>query len=378
MRKPSTYFIATLIGVSITLSGILVTAGQQANQSVEFSRRAMLENIAFQIIVPLHEDFLQQTDDLRAATYAFQAAPTVENLERLQQAWQDTSRLWHKVTLFRLGRTTFVYHSRIANDAPPAIQLIDQIINGPDPLDAETLAVFGSNVVGLRTLEYLIFDPVGGNDAVLANYTTQSSASQRMLYLVLTVEDLYATVTEVMNVWSPDGLNYLADFVDEDDPNSVQGSISMLANQMISSLESMVNMTIGWPLGTVAGEIQPDIVEAKYSGYSLQEIRSYFEILRDTFNGSGATGNALGFDDYLDYLGAHYNDILLADAIDQQFDVVLAAIDAVEEPFDSALIHHPEQIERIYEEGRLLIALMKTDMASRLGITITFSDSDGD
>ncbi|MFN8563023.1 MAG: imelysin family protein [Anaerolineae bacterium] len=365
-----------MIAAWLLLSGFVIQS-QPAAQAAEFSRRAMLENIAEHIILPLH-DFLQTTDALRMAADTFQTSPTPEDLESLQDAWRATALLWYKVTLFPFGRVTFVYHSRIANDLPIATQIIEQFINGTDTLDADALAVFGSNVVGLRTVEYLIFDPDGGNDAVMQKYTSDPSAARRAQYLTLTVDDLYATVAEILAVWSPDGSNYGDEFVNADDPNSVQGSISMLANRMMGALEGTVNMSIGWPLGTLSGMVQPEIVESRYSGYTIPEITSLFEVLRDTFNGTSAEGDGLGFDDYLDYLGATYNDISLSEAINQQFDTLLADLDVIREPLGLALVNNVDEVQRVYDDGRALVVLMKTDMTSRLGITITFNDSDGD
>lgn len=378
MLKRAWYFVPALISFLLIFSGCGGQETPPPATAEEFSRRAMLENIAHEIILPLHEDFSRQTEALRAAVRTFQATPTLENLQSLQEAWRATSRLWYKVTLFRLGRLTFSPQSRIANNVPLATPLIDQFIDGTDPLDTDALAVFGSNVVGLRAVEYLIFDPEGGNESVIRKYTDDPTAARRAQYLVLTTEDLNATVSELLQVWLPEGSNYVEAFVDGDDPSSVQGSISMLANQMMSTLESTITMMIGWPLGILSGSVQVDIIESKYSGYTLQQVKSNIENLRDTFNGRGASEDGFGFDDYLDFLGAAYNDMSLADAINQQFDRVIAALNAIEEPFAVALVNNPQQVQRVYDEGRSLIVLLKTDMASRLGITITYNDSDGD
>src|SRR5690606_16392518 len=117
-------------------------------------------------------------------------------------------------------------------------------INGKTLIEPNAVGVFGSNVVGVRTVEYLIFDPVGGNEAILAKFVDDPNAIYRAQYLLLTVDDLHKTVGELLHMWSPDGLNYADQFVEDDDPSSVQESISMLVNAMVNSLETTVNMTI--------------------------------------------------------------------------------------------------------------------------------------
>lgn len=364
--------------VLLTL-GIGSFARQTSAQNESFDRRAMLENIGNNIILPLHQAFLEQVTALQAAAHAFRDAPTEDNLLVMQQAWRDTSTLWEKVNLFKLGRLTFVYHSRIENDLPIATQIIDDIINGSDPFDENSISVFGSNVIGLRTVEYLTFDPAEGNARVLANFTSEPSASRRMLYLMITVDDLFASAEQIWQIWSPDYQNYVAGFIDADDASSVLESIVMLTNQMISRLEAVTNVSIGWPIGTVAGSIQPDLVQARYSGYSVEQIRSFFEILRDTFNGDSEAGAGLGFDDYLNAVGAMYNDVPLADAINTEISHIFETLDTLDDaPLRDIILNDTPRVQTLYEESRDLVIVLKVDMTSQLGITITFSDADGD
>jgi predicted lipoprotein len=364
---------------------VLLTLGigsveRQTNaQTDSFDRRAMLENIGNNIILPLHEAFLEQVTALQAAAHAFRDAPSEDNLLVMQQPWRDTSFLWEKVNMFKLGRLTFVYHSRIENDSPIAIQIINDIINGTDPFDESSISVFGSNVIGLRTVEYLTFDPAEGNARVLANFTTEASASRRMLYLMITVDDLFASAEQIWQIWSPEYQNYVADFIDADDASSVQESIVMLTNQMLITLESVTNISIGWPVGTVAGTIQPDLVQARYSGYSIEQIRSFYEILRATFNGDSDVGAGLGYDDYLNAVGAMYNDVPLADAINTEIDHIFATLDTMNDaPLRDLIINDTPRVQTLYDESRDLVIVMKVDMTSQLGVTITFSDADGD
>jgi uncharacterized protein len=376
IRKKS--FALLLALVLFGVGGLAVFTRQISAQNDAFDRRAMLENIGNNIILPLHHDFLAQVAALQSAAHSFRDAPTEENLELMQQAWRDTAYLWKQVWLFNLGRLTFVYQSRIENDSPIATQIIDNIINGTDPLDENSISVFGSNVIGLRTVEYLIFSPAEGNTRVIDNFTTQASAQRRMTYLMITVDDLYASADQIWQIWSPDNQNYLAEFIDADDPSSVQESIVMLTNQMLITLEAVTNVSIGWPLGTVAGSIQPDLVEAPYSGYSVERLRSFFEVLRATYNGSTDAENGLGFDDYLNSFGAMYNDLPLADEINREIDDIFATLDSINEPLDAALTAQPDLVQTLYDECRDLVIIMKTDMTSQLGVTITFSDADGD
>ena len=73
-----------------------------------------------------------------------------------------------------------------------------------------------------------------------------------------------------------------------------------------------------------------------------------------------------------------YNDVPMADEINREIDDILVAIDDVNQPMDVALNETPDKITTIYDEARDLVLLMKIDMMTHLGLTITFTDSDGD
>ncbi len=349
-------------------------------QDSDFSRQEMLDNIANNIILPIHQDFLDQTVALQEATTAFEDDPTLETLSLLQQVWHDTSSAWEKVTLFEMGRRTFVYHSQIDNNSAVFTDMIeDQIL--PDEnilLDVDYLDGRGSSLKGLRTLEYLIFGAENIPEDVLASYTTMPYAERRMQYLSAAVDLLNVSAQKILDIWSPDGENYIADFVEADDGSSVQESISMLSNLMLSELEHVVQMNVGIALGGNAGEVNIAYATSPYSGYSIEQAISLIEALQQTFNGDSEDGNGLGFDDYLNFLDANYEDGLLSDAINTQMTIFLEALNNLNNLDQSALLEDTDQIQAVYGEGIRLLSLMKVDMAAQMGITITFSDLDGD
>ena len=51
-------------------------------------------------------------------------------------------------------------------------------------IDDAFIESIGSSSIGLGALEYLLFDPEGGNDALLAHYTTAENADRRRVYLL--------------------------------------------------------------------------------------------------------------------------------------------------------------------------------------------------
>ncbi len=368
MRK---FYVVMLILVVCLFA--LPAAAQETAPPPEFTRTAMLQNITENWILPLHDQFRSEAGALRDAAYAFRDAPGEATLNAMQRKWRQAAIWWQGVAVFRLGQEAFAIQNRISNDSPIATPVIDIFITGSDPITPESVSVFGSNVLGIRTIEYLIFDRAGGNAAVLDKFTTAVTGERRMDYLLIAADDLAAAGEALWEYWSPDGRNYAAEFTTHEAVPE-QEAISMLANRIIDSHEAMINMRVGWPLGVLSGRVQPEIVEAPYSGASTLQLKATFNMVRIGFTG----GEGLGFDDYLDFLGATYEDGSLSDAILAQMDVIEAALNALNAPLDEMLATNPAAVQSLYDEGRRLVVLLKADMASRLGVITTPSDNDGD
>jgi predicted lipoprotein len=121
-------------------------------------------------------------------------------------------------------------------------------------------------------------------------------------------------------------------------------------------------------------EVQPDLDDTARSGHALSRIKHNLIGMQRLFNGA----EQQGFDDYLNFLGANYEDATLADALNQRFDAAIEALDAIESPLYQAVADEPEAVLAAYEAIQNLYILIRVDMSSQLSILVTFSDTDGD
>jgi len=85
----------------------------------------------------------------------------------------------------------------------------------------------------------------------------------------------------------------------------------------------------------------------------------------------GATG--AGLEGYLKHLNAS-----LAERVKGQIETTLTAVQAVGAPFEQAVPANRAPVEDAYQKTHALEVLCKVDLASALGVTITFNSNDGD
>jgi predicted lipoprotein len=341
--------------------------------AVPFDRDVMINNITYGIIMPSHEAFETVAESLVAAAQTFVETPNAANLDALQQAWLETNLAHMATTPFDFGpiRETRL-HNRL-DSRPSDTIAIQEILAGDTPITTKYIETIGSNKVGLGAMEHLIFDAENGDTAVLAAFTTDPQAENRRAYLLAVAEHIRDTIIDLKNIWDADGANYAQWFAESS--GEMESSMNMLVNQMLADLENLVNMRVGFPLGKLSADVaRPEQIEAPFSHMSLLRIIATVETLHTIYSG----GQGSGLDDYLDFLDATYEEQPLSQVIHDQFDAALAALNAIDEPLETAVVTQPEKVNAAYDELHELLILLKVDMVNQLGIILTFNDNDGD
>jgi predicted lipoprotein len=86
----------------------------------------------------------------------------------------------------------------------------------------------------------------------------------------------------------------------------------------------------------------------------------------------------LALDDYLDFVDAKYNGNALSATISAQLDECLNKVAIINNPITKATLTQINDVKALHLEIKKLTVLTKVDLASNLGVIITFSDNDGD
>jgi uncharacterized protein len=363
-RRYLAWLILAITGVCMMIALSLFTLRFQA-KAQSFDRKAMLENIA-QVFFSCHQAFAKTTETLNQAAQTFVNLPSEETLELAQVAWKEAGYAWSQCEFYEIGGLeVMILHNQI-NKAPNALQ-IDEALASEVVLDSAFIESKGSTMKGLATLELFLFSSEG-NQSILQSFTDP----RRRDYLKALGENVQQKASELVNYWSPEGKNYMDTFAAADQADgSVKGSINMLVNELINSLEKVAREKIYNPLGDVSSdERKPEIAEAYLSKTSLDRIKGNIISGQHMFTG----GQGQGVDDYLVFLGA----VKLSGQITDQFEATLEALDQINETFEDALVNHPERVSQAYNAVKNLLILISVDAANQLGITVTFNDSDGD
>lgn len=360
-----TAILTALAGVALTL--FLTNASSQMG----FTRKAMLENIAGNVILPRHAALVEAAARFEASAQQFADEPSQGTLDRAQADWTDAIVAWAGIEPFGFGPVEImVLHNQI-NELTIDPDLIDSYLRSGD-IRAEILEAQGPSVKGLSVAEIILFHP-DGDGAVLDAIEARPELRP---YLAALAQNIHARSRDLHDFWSAEGQDYAATFAAADGTGgSTKDSINMLVNEMITIMEETTALKLApaiyiTPMVLGFRDSDADLPHGQLSGTMAPRIRSTVRSVEAAFTG----GDGLGLDDYLVFLGL--DDV--AELVRLRLDEAIEALDTIEDPLRETSDSQLQEVLAAYETQKALLVAIGVDAANQLGITVTLRDADAD
>jgi len=342
-----------------------ITACDKESDKPDFDRGAMLvdiNNIVIENAYSINQSAFSQLD---TDANGFASSPTLENLETLRNSFELAYLNFQHLKMFNFGYFEAYEIRKAINTYPTDTVKIQENINtGTYNLElAENV-----QAIGLPALDYLLF---GRNDAdVILAFTTDADAMNRMSYLTDLTLKMKNEINAAANAWSTESADFTAST-----GNDATGSTNVLFNTFVQDIELVKNAKLAIPAGNqTGGSTLPYYVEGYYSGLSTDLAAENIRALKTCFLGN----TAIGFDDYIRDVESEDVQTSLADQIATKFDDCEQAIINIGSPLSEKVDTDNATVQNAYMQTKALVTYTKTDMASALGLLITFSDNDGD
>lgn len=358
--------------------GIVGCNGPDDQINCQFNEQEMLANYADGIIIPRFDELNLSLLLLESSTQQLASTPTVDLLNEARITFGVAYQQYQECSMFSFGPGLIGGVSfRIRFNTFPCntTTLNDNIQNATDVASAQPSAV------GFPALDHLLFGEPGTTDAeVLASFTTDANAAARLAYLTALVAELKSTSNGIVNGWSASGGNYRDAFVAN--VGTAEGtSISLLVNEFNYDFETLKNFKFKIPLGQFnGGVVLPAQVEAYYSGGSKVLAERQLTAFNEMYEGIGSDGsNGVGLYEYVACLQTRVSGgDLLADAINDQFQLIAASLSAIPAPLSQSLVSDKPLVEAAYSNLQMMVPLIKYELTSALAVQINYQDNDGD
>jgi predicted lipoprotein len=233
---------------------------------------------------------------------------------------------------------------------------------------------------GFAAVDYLLNGIASTNAAVIELYTTDAQATNRKKYLQDVVAKMHSKVQSVNSSWA----TYETTFVNSTGTDA-SSSTSKMVNAFVLYYERYLRAgKIGLPAGVMTGVAKPELSEAFYSPdlqkelavTSLTSVLNFYEG-KSYGTGSGTVGPSMK--SYLAAIGTKDdNGKLMADLISEELQQALTAMQNVNGSIAGNVTSNRPAMLQLYDELQQVVPLLKVDMVSAFGISITYVDNDGD
>jgi uncharacterized protein len=377
MQRIVTLFLAGAAVIILSVNCSKSGSKSSGNSTTTGNSDSILVNIGTNIILPSYQALATAVNSLDSSIGDFNTSPNATRLTNVQTLFKTAYIAWQSASEYDYFGPASTNQPVLAalNVWPTNATLIDSNIK----VNSDNVNTFANTAAkGFPSLDYLLFG-AGGN--TLTNFTTDAEAANRKTYLAAVSADLKTEVNAVLTAWSASGGNFLNTFT-TGSGNSVSSSLGLLINSLDQDFEILKNDRLGIPLGLipvgVTSPVLPQEVEAYYSGISAQLALAQVKAVQGIFLGNSGKGNGLGLITYLTNAGAKYNGGPLSDTITAAFTLDVTDLQAVPDPLSQTIQTNPASAQAAFNVSQKLVALLKTDMPSALGVLITYGDNDGD
>jgi predicted lipoprotein len=341
---------------------------------VVFDRGAMLTNYAENLVIPAYEDALASLGSLKASIEDFSNNQNIEQLENMQSNWILSYEDWQFASIYNFGPAAEQGLSKSLNEEIATFPVAANKINEIVETGQYNLEDFNRDARGFLAVEYLIFAGLETSNNDILNLFTNEA--YRLDYLKVCADHMIVKIENVLDTWRN---SYTSQFI-QNNGTDAGSSTSELYNEFVKSFETIKNFKVELPLGLRPGQtqVEPQLVQAYYSGHSLDMLKKHIEAIENTYFGKSKSGSVgIGFNDYLESV---VGGVELVDQTLAQWENVINALYSVptEIPISEQVTNSPQPFKDFGEELQKHTRFFKSDMSSRLGIAITYSSGDGD
>ncbi len=344
---------------------LLTTTTGCKEKKTDFDRKPLLENLGNNIIVPAYRNAHEKTQALKNAINAFTAAPDVAKLQAAKLAFKEAYMAWQAIESYDFAKATGLSYG-LNNFPPDTAKIQSNILSG-----TYNLGEAGNiRAKGFPALDYLLFQ--SPNEQLTVDGVNNFQYAKQ--YLNDVANDISTNITSVYDDWNTSHINTFINATGLD----IGGSVSILCNSWAQYTERTRRERVGNALGYVGligtGVTNEKLYEAFYANYSKELLIANLQAGKNLFTGGAGTG----FDDYPQVKEATFQGVPLNEEIANQYDKCIAAANAINTDFRTALVNDKQKMETLFLELKKLVVLVKVDLASAVGVTISYLDNDGD
>jgi|GEM_PF-2609940 len=336
------------------------------NTSEGFQVQHLITDLTNTRILPELNVFHTEVLALKQSIESYNSDKSESQLDAIRTQWKTTASAYGNIYGYNIGIAKAQNLDKALFSWPTTPSAIENFLNANSTISESDFSALSPQIKTLSALDYLLFE----DDLTLTN-TKFTTEDNRMQYLQFTVNELAFQSNRLLEIWQPSGSDYAHNFINNSS-SGIEGSFNLFFNGFYNLIDNGKITKIGKPAGLENSQnTNPDLVQARYSGYSLSILRENINSLESVyFNDSG-----LGISDYV---FAITNNQELNELVQGKINEVKTAIDLIPTSLAEAINTNPQLVSTLHSKLNDLRIIFAVDLRSTLSIIITVTDNDGD
>ena len=349
--------------LSLLLIGAVLSLAACSN---DVTRRDVAASLTEDVIAPRYEAAALAANALDERVSRLASDPTAGRLDAAREAWREARSAWSRVQAYTFGPVMELRIPSLVSWWPISQDKIEDAL-GRDAISADDVREsFAADQRGFSALEYLLF---ADDDLVLERLSAGDSAYSQY------VAALSGVIAEAMQQAADDWRGEYGDAF------SGSGDLAIAENLAIADLvripvfltETVGDMQLGVALGVTKPEADPSVIPEGNAGAGVDDLEQNLRGIQDTYLGDA---DGLGISDLIAQLsedaGQRMRDAL-SDAIN-----AIDALKSTGQSLNDLLQTDPDAVAEARDAIKAVQIVLNTEVVSLLGVTIGFSDNDGD
>lgn len=318
------------------------------------------------VVVPAYSAASEDAAALHADVQALCDNPSDSSLQAARESWHEARASWTFTTPMWFGPFMERRSRRIVDWTPTDTVAIDQLLTENSSISLmQVREVIASTQRGFGAIEYILFE-----ENALA---TLESSLVHCEYLTAMTRVLSEETQGIYSDWATGsgGAPYKDYFTDRSEISLISSdAIAEVVRTQVFLIRNIVDMRLASILG-LRGAPDFSTLPGSAADNGLQDMRNELQGMQTVYLGSGQEG--LGISDLVSHLSEETNTRLK-----DQFTSAFEALDSVEGTLRVAVAQRPDQVRNVYDSLAELQQTISVDVVSLLGVSVGFTDTDGD
>ena len=333
------------------------------------SDKEVLISLTDQVVVPAYQEAAENAASLDQAAAALCSDPSEASLEAARQAWRSARASWLRSSAAGFGPVMDRRSASVLDWSPTDTEGIDASIAGAgSAIDADHIRnAVSADRRGFGAMEHLLFagDPL----AVLAG------SPDACTYLTSVSQVARSETAAILADWTTGGEQgspYQEYFTDRADLSVLPSDgVEEVVRVQVFMIRDIVQLRMAPALGLREEESDLTAIPGNAAGNGLADLRNELLGMQKIYEGGG--GDELGVSHLVTPLSVETDQ-----RVREQLASAIGAVDEVQGPLRDAIGEHPEQVTDLYDRLYDVQRTMATEVVSLLGVSVGFSDTDGD